>query len=178
MVPLSRRCGAGTRQGVLALLVMAAMAGGCSVQQSLTAQPGTDLSVLVPGATRTQVESVLGPPIKSLRTRGGVAYSTYYIRADTEHRTDLALANAGLDVVTLGLWELVYRRQGYLENRPRSEVMAVTYDDADRVIDLFPDFNYIAEVPADGRRARTGQATSVPAATEPAPGGVMTFPVR
>ena len=178
MVHLWQRIGSRAREGLLALLVLAAMTGGCSVQQALTAQPGTDLSVLAPGAARSQVEYVLGPPIKTLRTRGGVVYSTYYIRSGTEQRTDLALANAGLDVVTLGLWELVHRRQGYLENRPRSEVMAVTYDDADRVIDLFPDFNYIAEMPADGRRVRTGGTSPVPSSAEPAPSGVMTFPVR
>lgn len=178
MVPLSRRCGAWARHGVLALLVLATMTSACSVRQSLTAQPGTDLSALGWGATRAQVESVLGPPIKTLRTRGGVVYSTYYFQSGTPKRTDLALANAGLDVATLGLWELVHQRQGYLENRPRNDVMAVSYDEVDRVIDLFPDFNRIAEMPADGRRPTAIDASSVRSGADPSPGSAATFPVR
>jgi hypothetical protein len=153
--PLLTRAGAGT-----ALLLAGALSGGCSVGQALQAQPGTDLSRVTPGAPRAQVESVLGEPIKALKTRDGVLYRTYYYREPTPPRADLALANAGLDVVTFMMWELLRTKSGYLENQPMGSVVAVTYDNGERVIDVFPDFNTLPELPANGRRAPAPPAPS------------------
>jgi hypothetical protein len=157
-----RRSGASR---VAAILVAIVLSGGCSVRQALEPEPGTDLSTVVPGATRAQVEAALGEPIKTLKTRDGVLYRTYYYRQATEPRGDLALANAGMDFLTFGMWELVRTKSGYLENRPLGSVLAVTYDNSDRVIDVFPDFNVLPQLPADGRRAPPPPST---AAAEPA----------
>lgn len=157
-------CAASARARFVATLLLGvALAGGCSVRQALEAQPGTDLSPVTRGAPRAQVESLLGEPIKALKTRDGVLYRTYYYQEPTTPRGDLALANAGLDVLTFGMWELVRTKSGYLENRPLGSVLAVTYDNGDRVIDVFPEFNTLPELPADGRRPAT--APSPTAAT-------------
>jgi hypothetical protein len=133
-------------------LALAGSVAGCSVREALEAKPGTDLSEVKPGTSRAKVESVLGDPIKTMKTKDGVVYRTYFYREPTIPRGDLALANAGLDVVTFGMWEIVRTKSGYLENRPLGTVLAVTYDKSDQVIDVFPDFNLIPGIPADGRR--------------------------
>jgi hypothetical protein len=125
---------------------------GCTVTQALKTTPGTDLSSLRPGTPQSQVEALLGAPIKELKTRGGVPYRTYFFVEGTKPNGTLALANAGLDVVTIGMWELVAEKSGSLENRPSAHVLAVTYDDRNQVIDVFPDFNTLPELPIDGRR--------------------------
>jgi hypothetical protein len=134
-------------------LALAGILAGCTVSQALKTTPGTDLSLLQPGTPRSQVEALLGAPIKELKTKGGVRYRTYHFFEASKPSGTLALANAGLDVVTVGMWELVAEKSGYFDNRPRGQVLAVTYDDRDQVIDVFPDFNFIPELPADGRRS-------------------------
>jgi hypothetical protein len=162
-----------TPRAIAIALLLAAAATGCSVRQALEAQPGTDLSELRPGTPRARVETVLGEPIKTMKTRDGVVYRTYFYREPTVPRGDLALANAGLDVVTFGMWELVRTKSGYLENRPLGTVLAVTYDKSDQVIDVFPDFNLLPGIPADGRRAtplpQAASATTPTAAPAAAP---------
>lgn len=155
-------------------VLLGAVATGCSVRQALEAQPGTDLSTVTPGTARPQVEAVLGEPIKTLKTRDGVVYRTYFFREATVPRGDLALANAGLDVVTFGMWEIVRTKSGYLENRPLGSVLAVTYDKSDRVIDVFPDFNTLPAIPPDGRRPATASSDVEAASTRPVPGGTST----
>jgi hypothetical protein len=165
-----------TPRAIALALLVAAAATGCSVREALEAQPGTDLSELKPGTPRAKVETVLGEPIKTMKTRDGVVYRTYFYREPTAPRGDLALANAGLDVVTFGMWELVRTKSGYLENRPLGTVLAVTYDKSDQVIDVFPDFNLLPGIPADGRRtapppqsaSTTGAATAPAGASMPA----------
>jgi hypothetical protein len=141
-----------TTAALALVLVLCAFSAGCSVREALEAKPGTDLSELKPGTSRAKVESVLGDPIKTMKTKDGVVYRTYFYREPTIPRGDLAFANAGLDVVTFGMWEIVRTKSGYLENRPLGTVLAVTYDKSDQVIDVFPDFNLIPGIPADGRR--------------------------
>lgn len=158
-----------TPRAIALALLLSAAATGCSVRQALEAQPGTDLSELKPGTPRAKVEAVLGEPIKTLKTRDGVVYRTYFYREPTEPRGDLALANAGLDVVTFGMWELVRTKSGYLENRPLGTVLAVTYDKSDQVIDLFPDFNLLPAIPADGRRTTPLQQPTSATAPSDAP---------
>jgi hypothetical protein len=143
------------RVTVVCAVLAASMTSACSVRQALESQPGTDLSKIAPGASRGQVESVLGEPIKTLKTAEGVLYRTYFFREPTPPRGDLALANAGLVVVTFGMWEIVRTKSGYLENRPRGNVLAVTYDGGDKVLDVFPDFNTLPALPPDGRRGTT-----------------------
>jgi hypothetical protein len=156
--------------GGAALALAVTMTSACSVWQALEAQPGTDLAKVTPGASRAQVESTLGEPIKTLKTRDGVVYRTYHFRAPAPGRGDLALANAGLDLVTFGMWEIVRTKSGSLENRPQGGVLAVTYDGSDRVLDVFPDFNTLPALPADGRRpSSSGEAAvSAGAASTPA----------
>jgi len=150
--PLARPGRSGELLRTIGVLVCVLVLCACTVRQALTPQPGTDLSPLQPGTSKASVDKLFGPPIKEWKTPGGVKYGTYLYQEGTKANGGLAAANAGLTLITFGMWEIIAAKQGSLQNRGPTMPLAVSYDAADKVVDIFPEFNDLPELPPDGRR--------------------------
>jgi len=113
----------------LALLgLVAQLASACSVGLALEGDKQPDLSVLKVGAEKTAIEGQLGPPKSEVQLADGRTQSTYVYEVGNESSPGRAAAHAGMDVLTLGLWEVFGTP---LEAMQGNEMrLIVTYDAA------------------------------------------------
>jgi len=79
---------------------------GCSVFMAATPREAPDLSRVRKGASRADIESVLGKPISFIRKRGGDVATYQFISGDKKNY-GRAAAYAVIDVLTLGASEFV-----------------------------------------------------------------------
>jgi hypothetical protein len=106
---------------------------GCAVMMAARAPGKKDMSVLVPGASRSQVVAELGSPLQSNDGEFGpvdvFSFKQGYTPAIKATR---AVAHATADVATLALWEFVGTP---LESATQGEdvQVEVAYDAANRV---------------------------------------------
>lgn len=87
----------------LALLPLA----GCSVGMALSGENDPDLSVLRVGTSRGEVEMQLGRPAAEILADDGLTYATYAYSLGNQPSAGRAVAHGVMDVLTLGLWEVV-----------------------------------------------------------------------
>ncbi len=83
---------------------------GCSAIMAGKKQTRKDLSVLRVGGNRDDIVQVLGAPYTSTRTADGGCKDIYKLveNAGTKETKTLAIVgHTAMDVVTLGLWEIV-----------------------------------------------------------------------
>ena len=83
------------------------MTSGCSVGMAMSGEEQKDTSILFPGSPRAVVIAKLGPPETSTKDEKGCYTDSYHITKGNTPSTGRAVAHAGLDVLTLGLWEVV-----------------------------------------------------------------------
>lgn len=158
------RCSEAGRRRWLASVAVLSL-GGCAVSEALHRDPGVDVSVVRPGATRAQVEAVLGQPQGEWVTAVGVRYRLYRYHGGTRPDPMQVTGAVLLEIATLGLVEAIRRMvpeppQLGTTKRP---LMAVAYDRDDVVIGVFDDIDRFAALPADGRSPGTA-APPAPAA--------------
>lgn len=79
----------------------------CSVGMAMSGQENPDVSVLRVGSTRLDVERELGAPQNSRVLDDGGVEATYQYELGNEPSAGRAVAHGALDVLTLGLWEVV-----------------------------------------------------------------------
>lgn len=111
---------------------------------------GPDLSSVRPGATRGEIEAILGGSIRQWTLPGDVTYRVYTYSGGAFKR-DIAMA-VGMDVITLGvisITELEAQRQTF--PRRRQVQIAVSFNENDVVIGTFSDFHEFDDLPLDGR---------------------------
>ena len=80
---------------------------GCSVGMALSGENDPDLSVLRVGASRGEVEMQLGRPAAEILADDGLTYATYAYSLGNQPSAGRAVAHGVMDVLTLGLWEVV-----------------------------------------------------------------------
>lgn len=117
---------AGLRLVLLGVVAQAATA--CSVGLALHGEDAPDLSVLKAGAAKTQIESKLGPPESEAILADGRTQSTYEYEVGNESSAGRAAVHAGMDILTLGVWELVGTPLEAMQGEEMRVV--VTYDAA------------------------------------------------
>jgi hypothetical protein len=129
-----------------------ALLQACAIGSALSTQKGADISGIAPGAPRSEVERLVGAPQREWTTAAGVRYRLYSRLGDAPPDAGVAAAWAGMDIVTLGIIEMVplFAKQNAYERR-HPHPMAVSYDKDDRVIGVFPNGTEFDELPADGR---------------------------
>lgn len=116
----------GWRLALLGLILQ--LASACSVGLALEGEKQPDLSVLKVGAEKTVIEGQLGPPKSEALLADGRTQSTYVYEVGNEPSGGRAAVHAGMDVLTLGLWELFGTP---LEAMQGNEMrLIVTYDAA------------------------------------------------
>lgn len=98
------------KASVLLLLCALALIQGCSAIMAGEKQTRKDLSVIRIGGNRDDIVQVLGAPYMTTRTDDGGCKDIYKLveNAGTEETKTLAVVgHTAMDVVTLGLWEIV-----------------------------------------------------------------------
>jgi hypothetical protein len=133
----------------LGACLVAALVSGCSVGRALESGPRVQISSIKAGVTRAQVEERVGTPLEAWASPTGVQYCTYHY---VEYEPNLRAA-AGLvvmNVLTVGVFE-VYVGEGIdVSHEQRIATLAVSYDQNDVVLGVFPDIGERKDLPDDG----------------------------
>jgi hypothetical protein len=139
-------------------VILLRLLDACAVGSALKTQKGADISSIVPGIARSEVERLVGAPQREWSTAAGVRYCLYSRLGDAPPDAGVAAAWLGMDIVTMGIIEMVplLTKQDALERR-HQHTMAVAYDREDHVIGVFPSATEFDELPADGRSEITPQ---------------------
>jgi hypothetical protein len=117
---------AGLRLVLLGVVAQAVTA--CSVGLALHGEDPPDLSVLKAGTPKTQIESKLGPPDSEAILADGRTQSTYAYEVGNESSAGRAGVHAAMDILTLGVWELVGTPLEAMQGEEMRVV--ITYDGA------------------------------------------------
>ena len=154
---------------VTVLLAIVATLGlnGCSVVHSLQTEPGVDISAVHPGASRHQVETVVGAPVRQWKTAAGVNYCVYEYFGGKDPAYLAATGQVFLDIATLGIGEAIYATDPKALERATAPsrkvgVIAVSYDANGKVIGVFPNYTQFTALPPDGQPAEKGVSTGGP----------------
>ena len=138
---------------LLVVWIIVAALQGCAVHKVWKGEAGEDLSSLTPGMTMDQIEAVVGTSDREWYTSLGVRYRLY--RYDAGIAPDKADAGAilFLDVISLGMLEVIDAVSGEsLMAEPREfHDLAVSYDDRGVAIGIFTGVNTTTVLPEDGR---------------------------
>ena len=111
--------------------------GGCAVIMAASGEPEPDLSVCTAGATAEQIEAQLGAPNSTQALPDGGSECRYAFWKGDPPSYGRAAAHAAADVLTYGLWEVIYGT--YMEDTrgpARRYEMRVTYDADGRAKDF------------------------------------------
>jgi hypothetical protein len=105
-----RRDGFLSRPHLLAVLLMVSLGVPiqvCSVGMAMSGSENPDLGAIRIGASRGEVELHLGTPIKTTPLSGGGRADVYQYEIGNEPSTGRAVGHGVMDVLTLGIWEVV-----------------------------------------------------------------------
>ena len=91
----------------LSLILVLLFLTSCSVGMAMSGKENQDTSILFPGAPRQVVIAKMGPPETSTTNDKGERIDSYLIIKGNEPSVGRAVAHAGLDVLSFGLWELI-----------------------------------------------------------------------
>lgn len=107
---------------------------GCAANMAANGQNGPDLNQVKQQYSRAEVEQFLGLPISETTMANGHKVAIYDVEAKTDPSIVRAAGHGALDLISLGLWELV---GGPIEmyNGRRQQVKA-SYDSKNRLVDL------------------------------------------
>ena len=105
---------------------------GCSVGMALSGKKEPNLGAFRAGSTRGEVELQLGSPVDTVTRPDGGRTDIYEYQLGNEPSTGRAIGHGVLDLLTLGLWEIVgtpIEAIGITEKR-----VMIIYDKDDRVL--------------------------------------------
>lgn len=92
----------------ISLGIMCFWCSGCSVGMAMSGNEQYDTSVLFIGSPRAVVIAKMGPPETTIKSKDDGTYTdSYYIVKGNKPSAGRAVAHAGMDLLTLGLWEAV-----------------------------------------------------------------------
>jgi hypothetical protein len=121
----------GIAMSVLALIPVLA---ACSVGMALSGEENPDLGAIHLGAARSEVELHLGAPIKSASLEDGRRADVYKYQIGNEPSAGRAIGHGMMDVLTLGLWEVVGTPIEGVQGETYHAT--ITYDRDDKVVDI------------------------------------------
>ena len=107
---------------------------GCSIGMAMSGSRNSDLGAIKVGASRGEVEMQLGSPIRSASLDNGARSDVYAYEIGNEPSAARAVGHGVMDVLTLGLWEVVGTPiEGFQGEKHHA---TITYDQNDRVLDI------------------------------------------
>lgn len=114
------------------LISCALLLTACSVGMALDGQRDPDISVVKREVHRADIEAQLGAPIRVTSQPNGQTTAVYKCEVGNESSPGRAVAHGVMDVLTLGIWEIV----GTPIERFKGDTitMVVTYDREERVV--------------------------------------------
>ena len=118
------------------ILLVCLLVSGCSVGMAMSGQEQKDTSILFPGAPRQVVIAKLGPPETSVKDKDGNYVDSYVIVKGNAPSTGRAVAHGALDVVTLGVWEVVGTPMEMGAGREDVSRVIIYYDATEKIRDL------------------------------------------
>src|SRR2546426_11790886 len=92
--------------GLVVILLSVALQA-CSVGMAASGNKEQDTSIVFPGSNRAVIISKLGPPDTTRPLEDGKTEDSYLMKKGNEASSGRAWAFAGLDVLSLGLWEVI-----------------------------------------------------------------------
>ncbi len=107
--------------------------GGCSVYMAAVGQKEPDLSVVRTGASRGEIELQLGKPIQTASWQEG-RLDIYEYELGNEPSAGRATAHAVMDVLTLGIWEIVGTPLEAAQGKKHQ--LKIYYDTFDKVLSI------------------------------------------
>lgn len=114
------------------ILSLTLLLPACSVGMAASGHKAQDTSILFPGSNRAVIMSKLGPPETSKKNDDGTVTDSYLIKEGNEASSGRAWAFAGLDLLTLGLWEVVATPYELAQGENAYRVL-ITYDEQGEV---------------------------------------------
>jgi hypothetical protein len=140
------------------LLLGIAVLPACVATKVAEGRPGADLSQIVPGATRAEVEEIVGAPVREWTTSLGIRYRLYRYDAGVAPAPGTAAMLGILDAAMLGMISAASAIEGGGSLGPsRQPLMAVSYGPDDRVRGVFKEITEFSPLPEDGRVAPAGK---------------------
>jgi hypothetical protein len=115
-------------------LCVAGLLSGCSVGMALSGSQNPDLGAVRTGASRGEVELHLGSPIRSALLDNGHRADVYEYEVGNEPSAGRATGHAVMDVLTLGVWEIVGTPIEGVQGEKYNAT--IVYDENDKVVDL------------------------------------------
>lgn len=116
----------------LGILLISLSLSACSVGMALSGKKDPDLSVIKRGANRSEVELQLGSPLKVAEGANDESLATYEYEIGNEPSTGRAVAHGAMDVLTLGLWEVIGTPVEAITGNKYQ--ITITYDKEDKVV--------------------------------------------
>jgi hypothetical protein len=107
----------------------------CSVGMAASGHKEQDTSIIFPGSNRAVIQSKLGPPDTTKTLEDGKIEESYLIKEGNEASSGRAWAHAGLDVLSLGLWEVVATPYELAQGE-KKERWVITYDPQGNVVSV------------------------------------------
>jgi hypothetical protein len=115
-------------------LILVGLLSGCSVGMALSGSEKPDLGAIKVGSSRGEIEMHLGSPTSSLALEDGWRADIYEYEIGNEPSAGRAIGHGAMDVLTLGLWEVVGTPiEGVQGERYQA---TITYDRDDKVVDI------------------------------------------
>ena len=109
-----------------ALLAGAPALSACAVGMAMSGEESPDLAVCRVGADRAETQAQLGAPRSERVLENGDSVCTYQYEVGNEPSAARAVMHGGMDVLTLGIWELVGTPVEAVQGETFE--MTVTYD--------------------------------------------------
>jgi len=111
-----------------------ALLSGCSVGMAMSGKVTPDLGVVKQKATRGEVELQLGAPVKVTTLDNGHVVNLYEYEVGNDPSAGRAVGHAVLDLLTLGIWEVVGTPVEGFQGDKRQ--LQVEYDENDRIVNV------------------------------------------
>lgn len=124
---------------VLLLIMLPAflmLHSGCSVGMAAMGKEPMNTSIVYPGVPRPAVLARLGKPETSIKDEEGNYIDSYIIVKGNEPSTGRAVVHGTLDVLSLGLWEIVGTPFEMIEGVETKSSLIIYYDSEERIKEI------------------------------------------
>ena len=114
------------------LILLVLLTTGCSVGMALSGSDDPNLGAFRVGSTRGEVELQLGSPVDSVTNPNGNRTDIYEYERGNKPSAGRAVAHGVLDILTLGLWEIIGTPVEAVQGEKRR--LTIVYGPSDKVI--------------------------------------------